>query len=240
MMKSIRPFLILAVFAGIAGSVINGCSSSSSPSNNSNPSASMKPKMGSMFTDSVSQKDTTFANQPGNSTTYTLVDTNAMVAGKSGVYVFVTTANLTGNFDTIYQCYESNGDLSFYTNFASDGYSLGQEWVTFPFASQTVSNITPFSTFIVGDTVKVTGTEQGAGSGTEIVDGKSLFVEKATQKVQLAGALIGTIPTTLNVTYAPSIGILTYYDLTEQGQVAVLNLNVNGGNTSFLTSYTLK
>jgi hypothetical protein len=241
MMKSIRSFFILAVFAGIAGFVINGCSSSSSPSNNSNLSASVKPKMGSMFTDSVSTKDTTFANQPGNSTTYTLVDTNATVAGKSGVYAFVSsTVNLAGKLDTIYQHYESNGDLSLYTNFEAAGYSIGQEWVTFPFASQTTSNTTPLSTVIVGDTVTVTGTVQGAGSETEIVDGKSLFVEKATQKSQAASPQIGTIPATLNVTYAPSIGLITYYDLTEQGRIAALNLNLNGGTTEFVTSYTLK
>lgn len=242
-MTHARFFSITCALIFCAMFVLAGCSSSNSPStNNTNSqSNSVKPKMGSTFTDSVSTKDTTLTNQPGSSVTYTLIDTNATVAGKSGVYVFVSSTTNPANaaFDTLYQHYESNGDLSVYVDFSAGGFNVGQEWVTFPFASQTTSNITTFSTLLI-DTVTISGTVQGAGTATQTVDGNALSVEKSTLNSQAKSGLIGTIPATANVTYAPSIGLVTYQDITEQGRISSFNLNLSGGSTSFLTSYTLK
>ncbi|HET6401661.1 MAG TPA: hypothetical protein VFH95_09710 [Candidatus Kapabacteria bacterium] len=193
--------------------------------------AVVKPKMGSTFTDSASTKDTTLANKPGQLVTYTLVDTTRTLAGKSGVYVF------DNNLDTLYQYYESNGDLSIYVDFSAAGYDAGQEWVTFPFASQTTANITTFSKLVV-DTVTISGSVQGSGTGTDIVSGHSLSVEKATLTSQAKSMLVGTIPATVLLHYAPSIGLVTYQDFTEQGRL--FGTSISGGTTNYLTSYSLK
>jgi hypothetical protein len=236
-----RIFSIFSALIFCAMFIAAGCSSSSSPStNNTNSqSTSVKPKMGSTFTDSVSVKDTSLVNQPGSSVTYTLIDTNAAIAGKSGVYVFVSSSPNPAStaFDTLYQYYETNGDLSVYVDCSAGGFDVGQEWVTFPFASQTSSNITTFNAVLI-DTITISGIVQGSGTGTQTVDGNSIFVEKSTLKSQAKSAIAGTIPATVTITYAPSIGLVIYQDISESG--SVFGENISGGSTSFLTNYTLK
>jgi hypothetical protein len=226
---------IFSIFSSLlfCAMFVVGCSSSSSPStNNSNSqSTSVKPKIGSAFTDSVSSKDTSLANQPGYSLTYRLGDTNATVGGKSGVYVFTSYGS-----DSVCCYYETNGDVAVYIDFSAGGFDAGEEWVTFPFASQATSNITTFSTMVI-DTVTISGTVHGSGTATQTIDGNSLFVEKATMNAQ-ASAVAGTIPATVSLTYAPSIGILVYQNTTDTG--SVFGQNLSGGSTIFVTSYALK
>src|ERR1700733_8762561 len=130
---AVNLFVITLLFFAI------GCSSSSTPSPNTtnNSSVSVKPLLGSVFADSVCNKDTTLRDSAGHVLIYRLVDTNATIAGKSNIYVFISFFDLSaGSDDTIYQYYEANGDLSVYVPFSAGGFGIGNEWVTFPFASQ--------------------------------------------------------------------------------------------------------
>jgi hypothetical protein len=236
-MKIRRFFSIAGALCALL--ILHSCSSSTPPSNTSGNSTSVKPKAGSTYTDSTSKKDTSLTNQAGTEVNFTLVDTNRTVGGKSGVYVFVSSAvdPATGTVDSVFQYYEANGDLSIYVPFGAGGFTVGSEWVTFPFASQSTSNITTLKTFVLIDSVTLTGTVQGSGTGTQTINGNSLYVEKATLNSTAYSA--DTIPATVELTYAPSIGLVTYQDITAHGMISFLHANITGGNTSFLLKYSL-
>ena len=219
-----------------------GCSSTTtSPGNNNNNSSSVvKPKVGSTFSDSVYYKDTSLMDihSKGQIVVYTLVDTNASIGGKSNVYMFVGTQDAVANsFDTVYQSYEANGDLSVYAPFAAGPFYVGSEWVKFPFTSQATSDIATLQGFII-DSITVTGKVQGSGSGISIVSGQTLTTQKATMNIDAVSMAAGHVPATLNLSYAPSIGYITHQELTDQGKA--LGLNITGGSNKFLISYTLK
>ncbi len=228
--------LVVALF------FVVGCSSTTtSPgNNNNNSSTAVKPKVGSTFSDSVYYKDTSLMDMhsSGQVIVYTLVDTNASIAGKTNVYMFVGTHDaVTNRFDTVYQRYEANGDLSVYAAFEAGPFNVGSEWVTFPFASQATSDIPTLKGFII-DTVTVTGKVQGSGTGTSIVASQTLNTQKATMNVDAVSLSAGHVPATLNLSYAPSIGYITHQELTDQGKA--LGFNLTGGSNKFLISYTLK
>jgi hypothetical protein len=234
-MAHLRFFSIFSVIIFCTAFVAAGCSNSSSPTtiNSSNQSASVKPKIGSTFTDSISPKDTFLVNQPGSSETYTLTDTNATIGEKLGVYVFIS----TDGFDTLYEHFETNGDVAIYIDFAAGGFDVGKEWITLPFASQDSSSIQTLKAVVAIDTVTVSGYVKGTGTHTQSVAGTYRYEESATTSTQAVSAL-GTIPYTLTITYAPSLGLVIYDDQTQSG--SALGQNFNGGSTSFLTSYMLK
>ena len=218
-----------------------GCSSTNPPaSNNNNSSATVKPKMGSTFTDSLYYKDTSLVDMhaKGQIMVYTLIDTNATVAGKSSVYIFASTFDsVYQRFDTVYQHYETNGDLSVYAPFGAGPFVVGSEWVTFPFATQTTSNIQTFKGVVI-DTVTIAGHVQGSGSGTSVISGQSLATQNVTMNVDATSIAAGDIPATLKLTYAPSIGYITHQELTDRG--SALGINLTGGSNKFLISYILK
>lgn len=192
-----------------------------------------KPKVGSTFTDSTYTKDTLYHNVPssGATLTYTLVDTMATKAGQANVYEFIS------SIDTVWQHYEANGDLSVYAPFAAAGYTVGSEWVTFPVSSQSSSNITTLKGFVL-DSVTITGTMQGQGSGTQTVNGTALAVQKAQMNVSATSALAGTIPGTVTISFAPSIGLVTHQVITTTG--TLFGTNINGGSEKTMIAYTLK
>ncbi len=237
-----RRFRILNAFGCVLLLAAIGCSNSSTPSsnNNNNSAAITKPKQGSTFVDSVCYKDTSLnIIGPGQLIVYRVSDTNATFNGKSNVYVIVSTTldTHTHTYDTIYQHYESNGDLSVYVPFSAGGFAVGSEWITFPFASQGNSNIPTLQTVVI-DTVTLAGSVTGSGSGSQTINGTSTPIEKATMNATATSGLLGSLPATVIVSFAPSIGLVTYQDVTVQGQVSSLSLNLSGGSRTYFLSFT--
>ncbi len=223
------PFLLMLIVA------CSSCSSSTSTPPGNNNTGATRPKVGSTFTDSSYTKDNSLSNvaASGTTVTYTLVDTNATKSTMmGGVYEF------TSPMDTIWQHYETNGDLSVYAPFAAGGYYVGSEWITFPVSSQSSSNIPTLKGYVL-DSVTVNGTMAGEGSGTQQIGMQSsLSVQKAQMNISAVSALAGTVPGTVSVSYAPSIGFVTHETITTTGMV--LGTNISGGSDKFLISYNLK
>jgi hypothetical protein len=216
---------------------IISCNNSSSPGTNNVNSTSniVHPKVGSTFTDSAYTRDTNLnvVASSGTEIVYTLTDTNFSIGGKMNVFEFTSTV------DTIYLHYESNGDFSNYATFGISSLVVGKEWVTLPTQSQGTIPITPFSAVLTVDTIQVTGSAKGAGSGTDMIAGQSVSASKTTLSVDAyAPQLMAHTTGSVNTSFAPSLGFLTHFDLSTTG--IFYGFNLSGGFHRFLVRYTLK
>jgi hypothetical protein len=230
--------LIAASFAVLIAS----CSSSTSPKVKKTPvndtsilSAGAHPQLGTSFTDSIYTKDSSLNIIAGSGAilVYTLVDTNFSIGGKSNVYEFTSTV------DTIYQHYETNGDISVYIHFGFGNVSIGSEWVTFPTQTQVKITLASFSSPVLTDTIQITGSTKYQGIGTLMFGKLSIPAARALMSADAYAVKLKTHSTdAVTIFFASELGFLTGYDVSTSGNFG--GANIGGGVHRTIIDYDLK
>ena len=206
-----------------------------SPNDTSSLSAGSHPHIGTTFTDSTYNRDSSLNIIAGSGTTivYTLIDTNASIGGKSNVYEFTSTA------DTIYLHYETTGDFSYYTRFGLGNFFVGSEWVTYPTQTQGTIPITAFRSPVLTDTVQISGSTKGHGIGTYQLGKETLPAGKTIMTADAYALKLSTHSTeTVAIFFASGLDFFTGYDVSISGNFGGLNLG--GGIHRVLIDYDLK
>jgi hypothetical protein len=153
------------------------------------------PGVGSTFTMAI-----TDATGPGQPELWYVVQSHIAFKGKSNVMIAIDT-NLGLTLDSMEIGYESNGDVSTYIQTNSNV----KRWVLLPVSTQT--STLPIRDTTTNPTQYYNIVATGNGTGSEVVDGKTL----PTQLVKLTQTLTDTAGVSSSnleyFRYAPSIGL---------------------------------
>ncbi len=233
MLKYISLFIVLATF-------LSSCSKTDNPVTPGS-SSFVQPKAGSSFTYDEYATDTTTAQPvPGSRDTsvQTIVQTGMTYNGKTNVTKIISVTS--GNNDTSYINFESNGDLSVYIN----GLSIPQKWFTFPTGSKSTNSVTLSDTtqdvFGVSIETKVVLTASFVDNETMTVKGQFLSVTKIKQAftITITTAGVPNIQSQNSFLYfAPSIGYVTKSETPVSTDLSGAKAQ---GHLSILFDYTLK
>jgi hypothetical protein len=235
-MDKFRYYTIL--FAAVLA--FDGChSNSTSPSSGGN---GFSPRVGSSFTFVSQSLDSNGNIEIADTVMEIFEEVGVPFDGKTNASQVVTWINGVP-FDTLYQNYETNGDVSFY-QYGNSSFPGINSWVVYPFGSQ-------HPTTVIGSGNKNGKFAQsvidaiGTGQGTDSLLGKNY----STQKVAVWDTVIETImpgnqsylDTTIEspstYSFAPQLGniidILSPSTRNSDGKL-------NGSFHEFLINYTLK
>ncbi len=234
-MKKLHFNLLLL---SVAGLLIGGCKTSTSPSN----SSITTPGAGSYFVNVSQSKDTMGMITSSDTSTDNVVQTGLAFSGKTNVMEVITT-NSDGSHDTNYFHYESNGDVSVYAASSSTGFGTlptNNGWITIPFASQGTTTSSSDTT-IDGYPFHVNFTVAGAGSGSVTIKGKSFSTENAKMTIAMSGSVFGqaiNMSTATTLQFAPSLGYVVATNT--PGTRNPITGTMQPSNQSMTIDYSLK
>ncbi|MEO5930708.1 MAG: hypothetical protein ABIR47_12300 [Candidatus Kapaibacterium sp.] len=230
--------------------LVGGCTDTpASPSGNS---TTITPaKQGSTFTSYEYSKDSLGQVEQGSQDTVvsTIAKTGLTIGGKSDVNMMIGVKK-SGETDTTYFRYESNGDLSLYfdaSDSSSDTPPIQAAWIALPFASKTPMNVTLVDTATSDSTLgagRFTVTSSAVQTGTEniTVGSETLSAEKVQWKFDISSkfGLFGLAQSvTSTMWFAPKIGFIVKQEqITSAGIPGFLS--VSGSSYQNLVSYSLK
>jgi hypothetical protein len=224
------------------------------------------PGSGSMFMFSNHQTDSLGNTIPATQTqtTRTILNTNATIAGKSGVVQFLEAG------DTISMKYEANGDVQLlqpattYPNaafpapagLALPNVTVPARWLLFGLGSKTPQTVPGYDTTVsvsmsglplpIVVTVNATGNTAYIGTEDLVIAGETIPTQKAllTVNANFSAALLfsGSTTTVDTVWFAPKLGMFIRDEAKTSAQLPPQfgTSGPMGGKASVMTGYTMK